>query len=93
MEITVWAQEHLQKSFSVNTVHSAIHKCTLKLCHAKKRLYMNMIQNGCHLLWAKTHLKLRQSEKLFCGQTNQNLKFLFEIMNAATSKLNRSGII
>jgi len=36
IEKNSWAQEHFQKSLSVNTVHGAIDKCRLKLYHAKK---------------------------------------------------------
>lgn len=35
MEITVWARESFQKSLPLNTVHSVINKCWLKLYHAK----------------------------------------------------------
>ena len=55
-EITAWAQDHFRKSLSVNTVHRAIHKCKLKLYHAKKKPYVNTIQKRRHLLWAKAHL-------------------------------------
>ena len=57
MEITARAQEHLQKSWSVNTVHRVIHKCRLKLCHAKESPYVNMFRKRCRLLWAKANLK------------------------------------
>ena len=50
MEITAWAQEHIQKSLSVNTVHHAIHKCRLKLCHVQKKTDMTMIQTHCRRL-------------------------------------------
>lgn len=35
LEIIAWADEHFQKSLSVNTVHPAFHKCKLELYHAK----------------------------------------------------------
>ena len=55
LDIAAWAQSH--KSLSVSTVHHADHKCKLKMYHAKKRPYMNIIQNHSRLLWAKAHLK------------------------------------
>ncbi len=44
MEITTWAQEYLQKTLSVNTIHRAIRRCRLKLYRSKKKPYLNMIQ-------------------------------------------------
>ncbi|KAK3545415.1 hypothetical protein QTP70_007410 [Hemibagrus guttatus] len=57
MEITTWAQEHFQKTFSVNTIHRAIRRCRLKLYRSKKKPYLNMIQKRRCFLWAKAHLK------------------------------------
>ncbi len=37
MEITTWAQEYFQKTFSVNTIHRAIRRCRLKLYRSKKK--------------------------------------------------------
>ena len=75
MEITAWAQEHFQKSPSVNTVHCSVHIFWLKLYHAKKKAYVNMNWKLCRLLRVKAYLKLRQSGKLLVvsGQTNRNL--------------------
>lgn len=53
-KIIAQAQEHSQKSLSVNTVRHAFHKCRLKGCHAKTKPYATMIQKRC---WAKAHLK------------------------------------
>ena len=59
--ILYWTSLHgpknFHKSLSVNTVHRAIHKCQLKLHHAKKKSYMQTIQKHISLLWAKAHLK------------------------------------
>lgn len=48
----------------------------LSLNHAKKKLYMNLIQkavvSGLKIIKKK---RLTQSVKLFCGQTNPNFKF------------------
>ena len=60
MEITAWAQEHFRKSLIdqyLKTVHRNIQKSSLKLYHAKKKLYVNMIQKVCHLLWVKVNLQ------------------------------------
>ena len=62
LEITAWAQEHFQKSLSVNTAHHAIHKCRLKLYHAEKKPYVNRIQKHCRLLWTKAHLKWTETK-------------------------------
>lgn len=61
----------------------------------KRKMYMNMIQECCVLLWAKAHVKwLRQSGKLFSCQTNPNVKLLFANMAAvAFSGLKRTGTI
>ena len=52
-----WTQKHFQKSLSVNTVHRTIHKCKLKLHHAKKKPNVKTIQNRFCLFWTKAHLK------------------------------------
>ncbi len=57
IDITKWAQEYFQKPLSVNTIHRAICRCQLKLYHAKRKPYVNMIQKHHHVLWAKAHLK------------------------------------
>ncbi len=57
IDITKWAQEYFQKPLSVNTIHRAICRCQLKLYHAKRKPYVNMVQKHCRVLWAKAHLK------------------------------------
>ncbi len=57
IDITKWAQEYFQKPLSVNTIHHAICRCQLKLYHAKRKPYVNMVQKRRRVLWAKTHLK------------------------------------
>ncbi len=57
IDITKWAQEYFQKPLLVNTIHHAICRCQLKLYHAKRKPYVNMVQKLCHVLWAKAHLK------------------------------------
>ncbi len=57
IDITKWAQEYFQKPLSVNTVRRAICRCQLKLYHAERKPYMNMVQKRRHVLWAKAHLK------------------------------------
>ncbi len=57
IDITKWAQEYFQKPLSVNTIRRAICRCQLKLYHAKRKPYVNMVQKRCRVLWAKAHLK------------------------------------
>ncbi len=57
IDITKWAQEYFQKPLSVNTIRRAICRCQLKLYHAKRMPYVNMVQKRLHVLWAKAHLK------------------------------------
>ncbi len=49
--------EYFQKPLSVNTIHRAICRCQLKLYHAKRKPYVNMVQKHRCVLWAKAHLK------------------------------------
>ncbi len=57
IDITKWAQEYFQKPLSVNTIHRAICRCQLKLYHAKRKPYVNMVQKRRRVMWAKAHLK------------------------------------
>ncbi len=57
IDITKWAQEYFQKPLSVNTIRRAISRCQLKLYHAKRKPYVNMVQKRRRVLWAKAHLK------------------------------------
>ncbi len=57
IDITKWAQEYFQKPLSVNTIRRAICRCQLKLHHAKRKPYVNMVQKRCRVLWAKADLK------------------------------------
>ncbi len=57
IDINKWAQEYFQKQLSVNTIHCAIWRCQLKLFHAKRNPYVNMVQKRRRVLWAKAHLK------------------------------------
>ncbi len=38
-------------------MHRAICRCQLKLYHAKRKPYVNMVQKRRHVRWAKAHLK------------------------------------
>ena len=73
-ETTAWAQEHFQKSLSVNTAHCNIHRRRLKLHQAGKKPYVNMIQKHCHLLSTKAHLK-RTEAKCRIVLWSEELKF------------------
>ncbi len=57
IDITKWAQEYFQKPLSVNTIRRAICRCQLKLYHAKRKPYVNMVQKRRRVLWTKAHLK------------------------------------
>ncbi len=57
IDITKWAQEYFQKPLSVNTIRRAFCRCQLKLYHAKRKPYVNMVQKRRRVLWAKAHLK------------------------------------
>ncbi len=57
IDITKWAQEYFQKPLSVNTIRRVICRCQLKLYHAKRKPYVNMVQKRRCVLWAKVHLK------------------------------------
>ncbi len=43
LQMTKWAQEYFQKPLSVNTIRRAICRCQLKLYHAKRKPYVNMV--------------------------------------------------
>ncbi len=88
IDITKWAQEYFQKPLSVNTIRRAICRCQLKLYHAKRKTYVNMVQKCRCVVWAKTHLKWTVS-KWKSGQTSPNLTFLLEITYAVSSELKR----
>ncbi len=53
IDITKWAQEYFQKPLSVNTIRHAICRCQLKLYHATRKPYVNMVQKRRRVLWAK----------------------------------------
>ncbi len=57
IDITKWAQEYFQKPLSVNTICRAICRCQLKLYHAKRKPYVNMVQKQHRVVWAKAPLK------------------------------------
>ncbi len=44
IDITKWAQEYFHKPLSVNTIRRSICRCQLKLYHAKRKPYVNMVQ-------------------------------------------------
>ncbi len=90
IDITKWAQEYFQKPLSVNTICRAICRCQLKLYHAKRKPYVNMVQKQHRVVWAKAPLKWTVSNlKMFYGQTRLNLTFLLEITDTVSSGLKR----
>ncbi|KAI4883252.1 hypothetical protein NFI96_008388 [Prochilodus magdalenae] len=56
-EITEWAQEYFQKALSVNTIHSAIRRCQLKLYSAKRKPFLSKLHKLRRLHWASGLLK------------------------------------
>ncbi len=62
IDITKWAQEYFQNPLLVNTIRRAICRCQLKLYHAKRKPYVNMVQKRCRVLWDKAHLKCTVSK-------------------------------
>lgn len=94
MKIPGWAQEHLQKSLSVSTVHRVIHKWSFKLYHTKKKPYVNVIQKCHHLLRARAQLKWTEAtwkpdlwsdelkceyrENVHCVQDGRSTRILYE---------------
>ncbi len=91
IDITKWAQEYFHKPLSVNTTRRAICRCQLKLYHAKRKPYVNMVQKRRRVLWAKAYLKWTVSKwkKVFYGQTSPNLTFFLEITDPVSSELKR----
>ncbi len=57
IDITKWAQEYFQTPLLVNTICRSICRCQLKLYHAKRKPYVNMVQKLRCVLWAKTNLQ------------------------------------
>ncbi len=57
IDITKWAQEYFQKPMSVNIIRHAIYRCQIKIYHAKKKPFVNMVQKRRRVLCAKAHLK------------------------------------
>ncbi len=49
-DITKWAQEYFQKPLWVNTIRHDICRCQLKLYHAKRKPYVNMVQKRRRVL-------------------------------------------
>ncbi len=50
IDITKWAQEYFQKPLSVNTIRRAICRCQLKLYHAIRKPYVNIVQERRRVL-------------------------------------------
>ncbi len=56
IDITKWAQEYFQKTVGKHNPPCHL-QCQLKLYHAKRKPYVNMVQKRRRVLWAKAHLK------------------------------------
>lgn len=78
--ILFWTLPHqlgwpFHKSTSVNTVHHIDHKCCLSSIIQRRSHTCTSSRNSAVVSGPKIiSNRLRQSGKLFCGQTNQNVK-------------------
>lgn len=79
-DITKRAQEYLKKPLSAHTAHCAIHRCHLKLYHAKRKPLLIWFRRT-----AVFSFKMDCS-KVSCGQICPNLIFLLEIMGVASCR-------
>ncbi len=86
IDITKWAQEYFQKPLSVNTIRRAFCRCQLKLYHAKRKPYVNMVQKRRRVLWSKAHLNRTVSKWKSVLWSDE---FLLEITDAVSSGLKR----
>ena len=75
-DITKWAQKYFQKLLSVTTIHRSICRCQLKLNHAKRKPYSNMVQKCCRILWTKTHFIMDCFNVRKCSMLSPNLTFI-----------------
>ncbi len=82
-------KEYFQKPLSVNTIRRTICWCQLKLYHAKRKPYVNMVQKHCHVLWAKAHLKWTVSKWKSVLWSDESKFDLVEITDAVSSGLKR----
>jgi len=85
------AQGHFQRPLSGNTVHRAIHQCRLKLYHAERKPYLDIIQkHGC-TLGPIAHLKMIWGKVENCSVVRQLeiWNFLWDVMDTAPSGLKR----
>ncbi len=90
IDIIKWAQEYFQKLLLVKTICRAICRCQLKLYHAKRKPYVDMVQKHRHVLCTKAHLKWTVSNrKVLYDQTSPNLTFFLEITDVMSSGLKR----
>src|SRR4029434_3569782 len=55
-DIPTWAQDYFGKPLSSTTTRSYIHKWQLQLYSAKRKPYVNRVQNCRRLFWARRHL-------------------------------------
>ncbi len=91
IDITKWAQEYFQKPLSVNTVRRAICRCQLKLYHAKRKPYVNMVQKRRRVLWAKAHLKWTVSWKSALWSDESKFEILVWNHGRCVLRANKEG--
>jgi len=78
MEITAGAQEHFQKSLSLNSVHHAIQTWRLKHYCAKKKPYVDMIVSKGNGVWEIWNPLLENTDAVFSGlKTRGSSQLLF----------------
>ncbi len=93
-DITTWAQDYFGKPLSSTTIHSYIHKCQLKLYCAKRKPYVNSVQNvnsvdfsGLGGIWdGPSH-----SGNVYCGQMNQYFRYFWEEWTPCAPDQRRKG--
>lgn len=73
LDLQMWAQEHVQTSPSVSTVHRETHKSNLKLHHVQNRPYVSTIQSTTIFSTPKLiENDLRKHGKLWTSSTMQH---------------------
>ncbi len=88
--INKWVQEYFQKPLSVNTIRCAICRCQLKLCHAKSKPYVKMVQKRRRVLWAKANLMWTVSKwKRVLWSDESKFEIFVGIMDAVSFRLKR----
>ncbi len=93
IDITKWAQKILPETTVGKHNRRAICRCQLKLYHAKRKPYVNMVQKRrpCPVGQGSFKMDCFKVEKWFYGQTSPNLTFLLEITDARVLRAKEEG--